>query len=257
MTDDPPPPERLWKYRPWNGHAMRMIVEGEVYFTPDQQLNDPFEFQWFDRFPTSAAEIDDYAQRFCVQHCPDDFGEQLNANYMAVKAWIESVGESRLPDFAITATKFSHGVLCLSETNRDILMWSHYADSHRGVCIAVRPDRLEYGRLLPVDYCEKIPIIDAEAYLQPNREPFVTASRSKALDWRYEQEWRTIAPKGPRQFRGCVDQVVIGCAAPAELRQEVLAAVGAADQHINVFEAFRVDPRYVLDIRPIDTSRKH
>ncbi len=57
---DARPPERLWKYREWGDHARRMIVKGELYFSTVNQLNDPFEFRWRERLPSTPDEIDLY-----------------------------------------------------------------------------------------------------------------------------------------------------------------------------------------------------
>ncbi len=57
----------------------------------------------------------------------------------------------------------SFGVLCLSERPDDILLWSHYGNSHSGLCLefdaAGHPD--VFPRLRPVTYQEKYPIIPA------------------------------------------------------------------------------------------------
>jgi hypothetical protein len=58
----------------------------------------------------------------------------------------------------------SFGVLCLSERPDDILLWSHYGDSHRGVClefdVAAHPD--VFARLHPVAYQPMYPSIPPE-----------------------------------------------------------------------------------------------
>ncbi len=58
----------------------------------------------------------------------------------------------------------SFGVLCLSERPDDILLWSHYGDSHRGVCfefdVAAHPD--VFPRLRPVKYQTPYPLIPSE-----------------------------------------------------------------------------------------------
>src|SRR5262249_53331053 len=41
----------------------------------------------------------------------------------------------------------SFGVLCLSECPDDILLWSHYADSHRGLCLEF--DVAGYSEVFP------------------------------------------------------------------------------------------------------------
>jgi hypothetical protein len=58
----------------------------------------------------------------------------------------------------------SFGVLCLSERPDDILLWSHYSNSHRGLCLefdaAAHPD--VFPRLRRVVYQKKYPAIPTE-----------------------------------------------------------------------------------------------
>ena len=50
--------------------------------------------------------------------------------------------------------------LCLSENNSSVLMWSHYADNHKGICIeydfeSIKNNKLIYYSLFPVNYTAK------------------------------------------------------------------------------------------------------
>ena len=47
------------------------------------------------------------------------------------------------------------GVLCLSECHDDILMWSHYGDSHRGICLEFKATNTAlFGEAQRVKYAE-------------------------------------------------------------------------------------------------------
>jgi hypothetical protein len=45
-----------------------------------------------------------------------------------------------------------HGVLSLSATWSSALMWSHYADEHRGICVEYDTTDQEHCNLRPVGY---------------------------------------------------------------------------------------------------------
>jgi len=88
------------------------------------------------------------------------------------------------------------GIMCFSDTATDPILWSHYADQHRGVAFEV-----EYAivpSLYQVSYSDDRPIVDvrnlfagtlAESYLEPIvRRLFVQKSRS----WAYEREYRVF-----------------------------------------------------------------
>jgi hypothetical protein len=84
----------------------------------------------------------------------------------------------------------SHGLLCFSRDWRNPVLWSHYADRHRGLCFAFDiPDDL----VGPVHYSRRRLAVDAESLrnprqLSPNqaRELLFT----KFSHWRYENEVR-------------------------------------------------------------------
>jgi len=98
-------------------------------------------------------------------------------------------------------------VCCFSATDRSIVMWSHYADRHRGFCleydVAAMPSTDVRRRLLfPVIYSSNL--FDATPYfLQASTgNPFnnlylLLASIHKAQEWEYEQEWRFVVPAKP------------------------------------------------------------
>src|SRR5262249_9782362 len=96
-------------------------------------------------------------------------------------------------------------VLCLSERNDSILMWSHDAELHQGVVfeLACVPELDSiWGAAIPVKY-DNVPRLFDDDFLirlgsgqesiasKPGIEAllnkFVTA---KAKDWAYEREWR-------------------------------------------------------------------
>lgn len=100
-----------------------------------------------------------------------------------------------------TAKLFLIGCLCTSYKNR--LMWSHYADSHKGFCVEYdfsEPDAEVLNTLpLPVLYSKKRPLIPWEAALEKTPENMEKTWRwlmigllTKDSEWSYENEWRIL-----------------------------------------------------------------
>lgn len=92
-------------------------------------------------------------------------------------------------------------VCCFSTDYKNKLMWSHYADSHRGICVEYDfSDAYKNNMpLLPVCYSKnrmKVPWSEAISQ-SAEQQSKLTASFMKALltkdeIWRYEQEWRIL-----------------------------------------------------------------
>jgi hypothetical protein len=122
-------------------------------------------------------------------------------------------------DFYATLLKLiraQFGIVSLGGDISNILMWSHYADEHRGfaLCFDVskrmfvkQPGVVHYN----VEYSPERQVdIAAEGW--PGS--FVKLFTRKAPDWAYERESRFICDRGPgaREFKsGALHGVVLGC----------------------------------------------
>lgn len=82
-------------------------------------------------------------------------------------------------------------IACFSEINNEILMWSHYADKHSGICIGFNfPPKYEEKFILStVKYIDQIKPMDGKADVERVILYWLT---SKSIRWNYEQEIRAI-----------------------------------------------------------------
>lgn len=131
------------------------------------------------------------------------------------------------------------GVSCFSESEDSLLMWAHYANNHRGMCVEY--DLLEINRILrftaiPVIYSGERTCFNffiPESIEQDGLKLFIQSVTSKSPEWSYEKEWRIIRDQG-----ACGDQwdvnkkgallemirpssIILGCVAKPEFEQEV------------------------------------
>ena len=95
------------------------------------------------------------------------------------------------------------GVLSLSSTHENILMWSHYACSHSGVCLQFRVvvDPPFFTPAMPVTYTRDLPMPNLLG--EDRHERAQQLLLTKAEDWAYEREWRILEPDrvpGSRSF---------------------------------------------------------
>jgi hypothetical protein len=133
-------------------------------------------------------------------------------------------------------------VLCLSERNDSILMWSHYAQMHQGVVFELTcvPEldsvwgaamRVKYGDMPPLyddDFLVRLGSGQADVNPHDVTRKFVTA---KAADWCYEREWRVVLhfedPNQPtRDIRFSPNEltaVYLGCRMSDGHKKEVAA----------------------------------
>ncbi|MBD5781545.1 DUF2971 domain-containing protein [Pelagicoccus sp. NFK12] len=106
----------LYKYRPFNKDTLKTLALRKLFFSRPAFFNDPFDSQL----------------------SPEEFARELNTEGITHGTKRIEMSSSFMDRCLRDA-----GILCLSKKNENILMWSHYADSHRGLCIGFTEDLLE------------------------------------------------------------------------------------------------------------------
>lgn len=109
----------------------------------------------------------------------------------------------------ITDSVNEFGIISLSETHRNLLMWAHYSDEHKGICLGFHSDFLsklsrklydEYNITsytpIKVNYDSIRPQYHSDAENQKNEIKINTIKQltTKSDDWIYEKEHRCIVP---------------------------------------------------------------
>ena len=244
-------PERLWKYRAWNddGHARRMIVDGEIYFATVAKLNDPFEFRWREKLPDTPAEIDLYCRDLCAVAHPNDTPAQRRIHFKRLKRELTGAAAIAKGRAMPTVARIDHGVFSASEVYDDLLMWSHYADNHKGICVGIRTDRIVGKRFKRVEYADVVPVLDVWKYAHPDADAFMNLGLTKSSHWRYEKEWRTINAPGAKAFPECVDRVIFGAQVSDKTATEVWECVKSANHKIEILFARQSPKLYGLIVR--------
>jgi hypothetical protein len=85
---------------------------------------------------------------------------------------------------------------CLTDTNSNILMWSHYADNNSGICIEYdfsNADNDISAFTYPVIYIDEP--IDVTELIKGTKDiplAILISAICKYKDWKYENEWRII-----------------------------------------------------------------
>lgn len=199
----------------------------KLRFSPLKTLNDPFEGQnSLDAYDTSyfggpytaeEAEIINESIREKAKEFPID-GLDIDRIAIAVpgglppNTYIRSEDGKRLQSGSTYVEEYYEniGVLSLSGPEKDkeeeflkknILIWSHYAESHKGFAVGLNPkhqffdrstqNKWVVGNIAKVSYVEKRPLIRFED--MPKKEEFFTKLLlTKGNLWEYESEYRLI-----------------------------------------------------------------
>ena len=102
-------------------------------------------------------------------------------------------------------TAMFFAMLCLSETCKNPLLWGHYADKGRGICLGFDVI-VDHGGLLPRAFAVDYQTCRVETgYEHPAgfNSAFLAGGLNSGLvkfrDWKYEEEWRLWAKKDDLQ----------------------------------------------------------
>tara|TARA_R110000868_G_scaffold216495_2_gene466651 strand:+ start:1224 stop:2153 length:930 start_codon:yes stop_codon:yes gene_type:complete len=78
------------------------------------------------------------------------------------------------------------GICCFTGKKNSILMWSHYADSHKGYCLEFIKKENE---LFPINYINDF---SQTNYYENVKDSEFHITYSKSIEWKYENEYRSI-----------------------------------------------------------------
>ena len=87
------------------------------------------------------------------------------------------------------------GICCLSESPKSLLMWAHYSNSHKGICVGYNFDEnLWHDKLFKIEYKSDRKIIDIfERNNYSKKDEILEYIDRKSPDWSYEKEVRIVA----------------------------------------------------------------
>jgi hypothetical protein len=113
-------------------------------------------------------------------------------------------------------------VFCLTPSDTNLLMWSHYARNHQGVCLQFDSRTEPILGAFKVAYQQALPLRTVPEHEQ---DALLAALLTKSDVWQYEQEFRVIAkeqhaatPGMPTAADGAVHiaenalvRIIVGC----------------------------------------------
>jgi hypothetical protein len=147
-TAAPRLPRKLFKYKPFGVNTLRMLGEAEVFFANPSQFNDPFDCSPTVRVDVEPLEVERLWKHLRLKAVGREQAvrELNNHRYMATEfggrhddgASGTAVYVDRLVadiDDHMSRYYGGRGVLSLAARWDCPLMWSHYGDEHRGMCI--------------------------------------------------------------------------------------------------------------------------
>lgn len=88
-------------------------------------------------------------------------------------------------------------IFCLTTSFDNILMWSHYANQHNGICIEYDFSYIEeefLKMLFPINYSSNRPMLKMYQLNPKYVNKIFQSIFVKSMEWKYESEWRLLIP---------------------------------------------------------------
>lgn len=165
------------------------------------------------------------------------------------------------------------GVLCLtddSDERSSRLMWSHYADCHKGVRIKLKTKFIEHisdsmkSGIRKVRYQESFPLIEYDDYLGFSAGYFPQQTRNlvnkmiftKSDEWSYENEYRSVIPfNGESRIINvnpdAFDSIYLGLRVTPKNQDAIITAIKNKMPHVCIFKTEQEDNSYKLTYKKI------
>ena len=238
-----------------------------IRFTQPSALNDPF-----DAFPC-FRDYKKGLEEFIKKNAPKLRGHSTDEQIDSMPAGIDPAIK-----LAMEQLSDNYGILSLTKKKNNLLMWSHYTDSHKGFVIAFDSDAPFFKKevkdgikgLREVTYSDKRYVLPAGAL-----ESSTPAARETVMDhffftksqhWSYEEELRVLAhpEEADRKIsvtdgypiclfkfpRDCVKEVIFGYRMDASTRKVFQALLAADYPHVKAFQCQLDDDEFELKVVP-------
>lgn len=258
-------PTILYKYKPLDkeGYTMKILTDGEIYFPSISKLNDPFEGDIPYIFDTNELTSDNIflaMRKIAKESNPEMTEEELHEYLFEEQKQnllfdINHLEDQRKKTKEIVDRLF--GIYSLTNNNNNFLMWSYYANSHKGICIGFNSEKLfkiTEGTIGAVTYSENLP----QMQLSDINKAYSFYERlisTKSSDWQHEKEYRLtkigLANKIIKVPLNTIKEIIFGCKTEFDQKRDIVEFIKANNKDCKIFEASMSKSKFKLDITRI------
>ncbi len=237
-----PESQSLFKYTKICETTLENLSNNQLYFSSPRDFNDPYEFIF-------QLSIED-----C---CYEEFLELI---YEGRQKEFSNIGMNKEEILEYTRKYYfgslweELGVHCLTKNANNDLMWAHYGDCHRGICIEYDQLSDAFSKFQPVEYIDKIHrvVVSNAMHFEMNVETeFEKVLLRKSRWWSSEREYRYVLPVGTKLKYSdeCIKSITFGFFSGEADRKKVIEATS----HLNIqyYEVTRSIREYDISKQPV------
>jgi hypothetical protein len=263
---------KLYKYRSFGVNSLREICESEVYFSDPNNFNDPLDCSPTLINDVSLGDLENLCHRMIMINYTKDRADEEIRNYRYLSTEHGDYKQDHeVQEFYIrmivddVKRQLDHmmknrGVLSLASQWNSPLMWSHYADEHKGICIEYDISRAVCEKPIIVDYkggrgiciSQIIDLIfnNAETAKKEIEHKYF---HTKAGQWGYEEEWRYISDRqgtSPAPFH--LSGIYFGMRCDISVVSSIVKLLYGAEYEVNFYHVHANQESFDLDRREVE-----
>ena len=281
-------PNRLYKYRKLNNRTLDMLLNDQVYFADPSTFNDPLDTRpslepdveneklekiyrelvklRTDAEMRAAAKSLRYRGPRTTEHIRRQSRRQADRQVKQIEFYSEDAhydsedskrNHLRRAIESELFRQFDRGIVSLAQGSLCPLMWSHYADQHRGVCIGYSVPPHAKIDLHEVRYQgdRLVRAFSVAAMLEGSQEARNEVDQAvllrKAGSWNYEREWRLFGPLGLQNSPLELEEIIFGMRCTESAKYVVMKAMEGRDPAFESHEIYEDHGKFLLKKRPL------
>jgi hypothetical protein len=249
-------PRFLYKFRRLQtaddmNHLREIIVRSELWLSSPDNFNDPFDMSAKFLFD---ATVEERRQRF--RDVLKEQGKKFHEIERLLPDLMRNANEENLSG-RLRKTVSETGVCSFAGDPRNILMWSHYAANHEGLCLVfeIARDPKTFLEALPVEYSTDYPVVNWVKDFDKGKDTLHIVRR-KHNGWAYEKEWRIIkltkANTHIKFLPPALRAIIVGCCVKESTLENLEVLLGERSAAhlppITIYQASKHEIRYELVI---------
>lgn len=193
--------EKLYHYERFNPEYFAdLLGMKRIHFSNPEKFNDPLDssacidITQADNPDYRAAVVDIFRQWQLPM--PDERRKYYEHLLKSSRDYFVDEIAATFRELVLTSTVEHWRTYCLTKRSDVGLMWSHYADHHRGICLEFDARQSSFQIAAKVEYMERPPsinLLDRSSWFDTALKTLTT----KSWDWCYEEEFRILARNIP------------------------------------------------------------
>jgi hypothetical protein len=180
---------KLYRFQTINKFSIQNLTNQKNWLSNPLEFNDPFEFSFYDSI--------------FIDHDKNEYRTLSQNEKLQAEKFKNEINE--------------YGVVCYTTHCFNNLLWAHYGDHHKGMCLVFNVISKKKDNLHEVKYQKHFPKIELLDDSKTNEE-IIKIVTTKSIEWNYEEEYREIFPEKNKlhKYPGKLIEIIFGCRTPFE-----------------------------------------